>query len=616
MPRNFRNIHFKLMLLVTAALIFLSFTFVFAGPKKVRYVCGSDVNLRTQPSTTSDVILVLEPNEKLYVETYENGWVKVVLEDGAKGWVHENYVAGQKVGSAKLSSRGYNTSLKVRYINAVSVNLRETPSLAGYVETVLFEGEKVYAESYDSSGWISIYLDDGTYGWVHEKFVSSSPPSSTEQIKVRYIIGSSVNIRKSPSLNAKITGIVNKGEKVFVQSYDSSGWVQLAFSDGSKGWVHEKFVGISPSETPGMKVRYVVGNYINLRNEPSMSSSVIGTAKNGEKVFVETYDEAGWAYVAFEDGTKAWLNDNFISSTPLPDGMKIRYVCGNGVNVRSKPSLSSSVVTVANAGEKTFVETYDSSGWAKVVLEGDRTGWINEKYLTNNPDEENSVTVSKVRYIQGNGVNLRGNASLDASIVTTLNNAQEVYVESYDDKGWVKIATPGGTKGWVYKGYIGVDILPEQIATYSAPATSTSSNQGYYDSTPSTPAYSPPPVSSCGNGIVDTAYSYMGVPYVWGGTTAYGFDCSGFVQTVFADNGIYITRTANAQFEEGSYVSMENLQPGDLVFFETYTWGASHVGIYIGNSEFIHASSGAGQVTVSSLNSGYYSARYLGARRH
>lgn len=116
------------------------------------------------------------------------------------------------------------------------------------------------------------------------------------------------------------------------------------------------------------------------------------------------------------------------------------------------------------------------------------------------------------------------------------------------------------------------------------------------------------------NRILTGAMQYMGVPYIFGGTTPYGFDCSGYVQYVFAQAGISIPRTADVQFEVGTPVSSAELVPGDLVFFETYTYGASHVGIYVGNGEFIHASSSGG-VKISSLNSSYYSSHYIGSRR-
>lgn len=114
--------------------------------------------------------------------------------------------------------------------------------------------------------------------------------------------------------------------------------------------------------------------------------------------------------------------------------------------------------------------------------------------------------------------------------------------------------------------------------------------------------------------IISNAMQYIGVPYVFGGTTPYGFDCSGYVQFIFAQAGISLPRTADAQYEVGIPVSISELIPGDAVFFTTYTYGASHVGIYVGDGNFIHASSSRG-VTISSLSSAYYSTHYIGARR-
>jgi cell wall-associated NlpC family hydrolase len=114
--------------------------------------------------------------------------------------------------------------------------------------------------------------------------------------------------------------------------------------------------------------------------------------------------------------------------------------------------------------------------------------------------------------------------------------------------------------------------------------------------------------------LTQTALRYIGVPYVFGGESFSGMDCSGFVQAVFHRNGIELPRTADAQYEVGRQVSTARLEPGDLVFFQTYTEGASHVGIYLGNGRFVHASSSNG-VRVDSLSETYYSSRYLGARR-
>ena len=117
-----------------------------------------------------------------------------------------------------------------------------------------------------------------------------------------------------------------------------------------------------------------------------------------------------------------------------------------------------------------------------------------------------------------------------------------------------------------------------------------------------------------GADIVATARSCLGVPYVWGGESMSGFDCSGLVQYVYQKNGISIARTCIPQYKEGVYVAKADLQPGDLVFFQnTYTSGISHVGIYIGGGEFIHASSTHG-VMISKLSNSYWSAHYYGAR--
>ncbi len=114
--------------------------------------------------------------------------------------------------------------------------------------------------------------------------------------------------------------------------------------------------------------------------------------------------------------------------------------------------------------------------------------------------------------------------------------------------------------------------------------------------------------------ILKTAAQYKGVPYVFGGTTPRGFDCSGYVQYVFAKNGIRLTRTADTQALEGKFVSKKNLKPGDLVFFTTYEPGASHVGIYAGNNLFWNATSSRG-IMLSNLTDSYWGPRYYTARR-
>lgn len=114
--------------------------------------------------------------------------------------------------------------------------------------------------------------------------------------------------------------------------------------------------------------------------------------------------------------------------------------------------------------------------------------------------------------------------------------------------------------------------------------------------------------------IVRTAASYKGTPYVFGGASPKGFDCSGYVQYVFKSNRALLPRTADVQFGKGIFVTKSALRPGDLVFFTTYEPGASHVGIYAGNGKFWNATSSQG-VTLSSLKDKYWLKHYYGGRR-
>lgn len=164
----------------------------------------------------------------------------------------------------------------------------------------------------------------------------------------------------------------------------------------------------------------------------------------------------------------------------------------------------------------------------------------------------------------------------------------ELLVTAASD-GWYEVQLPGGDSGWVRQ-----EDLRE--APISRPRDK---------SNPAT-----------GDMVVREAMQYLGVRYVWGGVSNQGLDCSGFVYAVFSAFAPDLLRMASYDyFRMGVPVTQAELQPGDLVFFTTYAPGASHVGIYVGDRRFLHASSSASAVTISSLDEAYYVARYVGGRR-
>ncbi len=119
--------------------------------------------------------------------------------------------------------------------------------------------------------------------------------------------------------------------------------------------------------------------------------------------------------------------------------------------------------------------------------------------------------------------------------------------------------------------------------------------------------------------ILESAYSYLGTPYRYGGATPAGFDCSGFVRQVFTENGITLSRSSREQAHEGVPIPLSELKPGDLIFFNMNAGNKrpiDHVGVYIGDGQFIHASSkGARAITIDALESGTYLPKVVGARR-
>ncbi len=192
--------------------------------------------------------------------------------------------------------------------------------------------------------------------------------------------------------------------------------------------------------------------------------------------------------------------------------------------------------------------------------------------------------------ITGDGVNLRSRADTSARIISVLNRGSAVVILQTAGS-WYHVQLQDGIQGWIYNRYINANSNP----------TSTSRER----------------FSSRLSELIAYAKTFLGTTYRYGGASAKGFDCSGFVLHIYSQCGISLPHQAILQMEHGEIVeTLPELLPGDLVFFKTEdSTIVNHVGIYLGDSEFIHASSGRGSVTISPLDSGYYNTRFSGARR-
>ena len=160
-------------------------------------------------------------------------------------------------------------------------------------------------------------------------------------------------------------------------------------------------------------------------------------------------------------------------------------------------------------------------------------------------------------------------------------------------------------------------VLALSFAALAPAALAHSSMQKHAGHTAPTGAVQAQNKAIASGSVVQAAYAFRGTRYVMGGTSRSGFDCSGFVRYILsATGGVDLPRTATEQFYHGTSVSLAQAQPGDLVFFKnTYKQGISHVGIYVGAGQFIHAANAHKGVRTDSLNSSYYQAHFAGLRR-
>lgn len=252
-------------------------------------------------------------------------------------------------------------------------------------------------------------------------------------------------------------------------------------------------------------------------------------------------------------------------------------VSDSGLNLRSSASTDSTVLaTLANGTQVDVISTTADGCWHEISYNG-VTGYLSGDYLK--VEEEKlygQVVVGPLNIRTGPGTQYASAGTLSTGAIVEI------------------VDTVGGVGGWyeTEDGYVSSDY----VTIVDASVVSASAN---------------------GNAIAQYALQFVGYPYVYGGSSPSGFDCSGFVRYVCSQKGYSVNRTASAQMDNGTPVSYSQLQPGDLVFFNNGNSSkrATHVGIYIGNGQFVHASTSTTGVIISDMNSAYYTTGFVGARR-
>lgn len=296
----------------------------------------------------------------------------------------------------------------------------------------------------------------------------------------------------------------------------------------------------------------------------------------------------------------------------------------NASSLRLRKEAAGTSETLAYAGRNECVAVIGKEGqWYKVSYNL-QVGYMHADYLSVLTKENAELGYGQVN---ASGVNLRSGPATTYSKVAQAAKGDKAYILGLNN-GWYKVIF-GSRICYIRSDYLDLTEIPyENQASANSPkfyrlgkstgtAPSAAALNGTGSGSTSTGSSNSSTVGSVsGSQILAEAQKYLGTPYVYGGASPSGFDCSGFVYYVLKQVGLSPYRTPADQYKQGTAVDKGNLQVGDIVFFaNTYASGISHVGIYAGNGQFIHSPNSRSTVSYSDLTTGYWANHYYGARR-
>ena len=342
----------------------------------------------------------------------------------------------------------------------------------------------------------------------------------------------------------------------------------------------------------------VTADALNVRSGPSTSYGITTKLYKGDKVeILETSN--GWHKIKASNGKIGWVSGDYIKvssgSTSQPSTSTTKAtVTATSLNVRSGAGTSYSVITKLPKGTVVDVLESASNGWKKIKTSGGTTGWVSGEYLTTgsagNSSTNNSTSQTSYKAtVNTDSLNMRKGAGTSYSVITKLSKGTVVDVIESASNGWKKVKTSNGTTGWVSGSYL-ANVVVEQ---------------------PSTPS------TNKVQAVIDLTHKQLGKPYVWGAEGPNSFDCSGLIYYVYKNAAsITLPRTSSDQYSAGVAVSRSNLKAGDLIFSSTDgTGNITHVAIYVGDGQMIHAPRNGKNVEKVSINNSYWNKAYVGARR-
>lgn len=490
----------------------------------------------------------------------------------------------------------------IAYVNAKELRLRKDKSTDSKILDTAYTAEVAVVLSKHGEWYKVIFnLQEG---YMHEDYLIVKTAANAE-LGYGKFNANAVNVRSGAGTSHSAVAKGYKGDKAYIIGINE-GWYKIIF-DGKIGYVRSDYLDLTevPYENRDSKNDpkfYIKGESTGV--EPS-AAALNGTSESPKE---EPKDESA-------EKPKEEPKEDVAPSSGVMHG--IAFVTGSGLRLRSKASTSSDIIDSASKNEVVVVIS-KSGDWYKVNYDL-QVGYMHADYLKVQTTGHAELGYGK---FNTNSVNVRSGASTSYSSITKGNKGDKAYIIGIED-GWYRIIF-NGKIGFVRSDFLNLTETPyENKSSAKSPkfyrggkSTGTEPNAEALKGSTSSNTGSETTGSVTGEQIVAKAKQYLGVPYKWGGTDPSGFDCSGFVYYVLRSLGINASRTQTTMYSQGTPVSKSELKPGDIVFFQnTYKEGLSHVGIYVGDGQFIHSPSSGKVVSYADLYSDYYIEHYYGACR-